>query len=201
MSPSSAPASTAPASRRPRPPPATRCCCSSRPIAAGTSSRSSKLIHGGLRYLETGQYPPGAREPARARADAAAGARAWCSCSASSFRCTRTRAGAPGSCGSACRCMRCWRTQPEARFGTLPRREWDRLDGLDTHESAGGVLLPGRPDRRSRADPRGAALGAAAWVRSCSVRRTFEAASLAEDGVELQLQRRRARRSNAAHAC
>jgi glycerol-3-phosphate dehydrogenase len=24
-------------------------------IAAGTSSRSSKLIHGGLRYLETGQ--------------------------------------------------------------------------------------------------------------------------------------------------
>ena len=25
-------------------------------IAAGTSSRSSKLIHGGLRYLETHQY-------------------------------------------------------------------------------------------------------------------------------------------------
>jgi glycerol-3-phosphate dehydrogenase len=25
-------------------------------VAAGSSSRSSKLIHGGLRYLETGQF-------------------------------------------------------------------------------------------------------------------------------------------------
>ena len=25
-------------------------------LASGTSSRSSKLIHGGLRYLETGQF-------------------------------------------------------------------------------------------------------------------------------------------------
>ncbi|MBS0614335.1 MAG: FAD-dependent oxidoreductase, partial [Proteobacteria bacterium] len=27
-----------------------------RELAAGTSSRSSKLIHGGLRYLESGQF-------------------------------------------------------------------------------------------------------------------------------------------------
>src|SRR5258707_15706398 len=36
-------------------------------LAAGTSSRSSKLIHGGLRYLESGQFALG-RESLRERA-------------------------------------------------------------------------------------------------------------------------------------
>ena len=38
--------------------------------ASGTSSRSSKLIHGGLRYLEMLDFAPRARGAARARADA-----------------------------------------------------------------------------------------------------------------------------------
>ena len=45
----------APASRAMRPVAGSRSCCSSRgDLAAGTSSASSKLIHGGLRYLEHG---------------------------------------------------------------------------------------------------------------------------------------------------
>ena len=46
-------------------------------VAAETSSRSSKLIHGGLRYLESGQLrrgdgSPGHHSPAYARSDARA---------------------------------------------------------------------------------------------------------------------------------
>ena len=41
-------------------------------LASHTSSASSKLIHGGLRYLETRPPRPGAQEPAGARAPAGA---------------------------------------------------------------------------------------------------------------------------------
>ncbi len=52
-SPSSAAASTAPASRATRPAAACACCsCEQNDLASGTSSASTKLIHGGLRYLE-----------------------------------------------------------------------------------------------------------------------------------------------------
>ena len=40
-------------------------------FAHGTSSRSTKLIHGGVRYLAQGNIAPGARGPARARSLAA----------------------------------------------------------------------------------------------------------------------------------
>jgi hypothetical protein len=54
--PSSAAASTAPASRAM--PPAAGCasCCRAERPCSGTSSASSKLIHGGLRYLEHGEF-------------------------------------------------------------------------------------------------------------------------------------------------
>jgi glycerol-3-phosphate dehydrogenase len=101
-------------------------------IAAGTSSRSSKLIHGGLRYLETGQFHlvhDSLRERSlllRLAPDLVHLARFHVPI----YRRTRRRPWqlrvglslyallAGGARGSG--------------FGTLPRRAWDRLDGLDT---------------------------------------------------------------------
>ena len=47
-------------------------------FAKGTSSRSTKLVHGGVRYLQAGQRLAGARGAARARPAAAATRRTWC---------------------------------------------------------------------------------------------------------------------------
>jgi glycerol-3-phosphate dehydrogenase len=103
-------------------------------IAAGTSSRSSKLIHGGLRYLETGQLGL-VRESLRERALMLRLApqlvhlrrflipvyrrtrrRPWQLRLGLSLYATLAGFGAG------------------AGFGTLPRREWDSLDGLDTRD-------------------------------------------------------------------
>lgn len=101
-------------------------------IAAATSSRSSKLIHGGLRYLETGQFRL-VHESLRERRLMLQLAPELVHLSrfhVPLYRRTRRRpwqlriglslyallsGGAAG-----------------ARFGTLPCREWSRLDGLDT---------------------------------------------------------------------
>jgi glycerol-3-phosphate dehydrogenase len=103
-------------------------------IAAGTSSRSSKLIHGGLRYLETGQLrlvreslderrillriaPDIVRlQPFHVPVYRTTRRRPW-----------QLRAGLAGyamlgGLGRAC------------RFATVPRRHWDKLDGLDTRD-------------------------------------------------------------------
>jgi glycerol-3-phosphate dehydrogenase len=101
-------------------------------VAAGSSSRSSKLIHGGLRYLETGQFAL-VRESLRERAlmlrlapelvhlqrffipvYAHTRRRPW-----------QLRLGL--SLYALLAGLR-----PVSRFGSVPRREWDRLDGLDT---------------------------------------------------------------------
>jgi len=101
-------------------------------VAAGSSSRSSKLIHGGLRYLETGQFAL-VRESLRERAlmlrlaprlvhlqrffipvYAHTRRRPW-----------QLRLGL--SLYALLSGLR-----PASRFGSVPRREWDRLDGLDT---------------------------------------------------------------------
>ena len=56
-------------------------------LASGTSSRSSKLIHGGLRYLESGQFAPCICELHRTSS----------SSNRFSFRCTPIRGAVPGS--------------------------------------------------------------------------------------------------------
>jgi glycerol-3-phosphate dehydrogenase len=101
-------------------------------IAAGSSSRSSKLIHGGLRYLETGQFHL-VRESLRERATLLRLApelvhlrRFYLPV----YRHTRRRP---------------WQLRlglslyallaglgPEARFGSVPRAQWGALDGLQT---------------------------------------------------------------------
>ncbi len=101
-------------------------------LAHGTSSRSSKLIHGGLRYLESGQFRL-VRESLEERALMLKLApdlvsirpffipvypqtrrRPW--------QLTLGLAAYAALAGFG-------RT---TRFGRLPRRQWDRLDGLDT---------------------------------------------------------------------
>lgn len=99
-------------------------------IASGTSSRSSKLIHGGLRYLETGQFRL-VRECLRERAlllRNAPGLVRLVPHHIPLYRETRrrplfVRAGLSiyallGGLG------------PEVRFRALPRRIWPTLDGL-----------------------------------------------------------------------
>jgi glycerol-3-phosphate dehydrogenase len=103
-----------------------------RGVASGTSSRSSKLIHGGLRYLETGQFSL-VRESLRERAihlRVAADLVELKPFYIPVYKNTRRRP---------------WRLKiglslyallggfdPSTRFGSVPRGEWPALDGLDT---------------------------------------------------------------------
>jgi len=101
-------------------------------LANGTSSRSSKLIHGGLRYLESGQFAL-VRESLRERAihlRIAAELVELKPFFIPVYRDTRRRP---------------WQLKlglwmyallggfdASTRFGTVPKREWPSLDGLET---------------------------------------------------------------------
>jgi glycerol-3-phosphate dehydrogenase len=103
-----------------------------RALASGTSSRSSKLIHGGLRYLESGQFAL-VRESLRERAILLRIASDLVELRPffiPVYRDTRRRP---------------WQLRlglsmyallggfdASTRFGSVPRREWETLDGLDT---------------------------------------------------------------------
>src|SRR5271165_6336450 len=103
-----------------------------RALASGTSSRSSKLIHGGLRYLESGQFAL-VRESLRERAvhlRIAADLVELKPFYIPVYADTRRRP---------------WRLKlglsvyallggfdASTRFGAVPRREWPQLDGLET---------------------------------------------------------------------
>lgn len=103
-----------------------------RAIASGTSSRSSKLIHGGLRYLESGQLSL-VRESLRERA-------ILCRIAPSLvhlvpfyipiYRSTRRRPWQIRA-GLSIYALLAGATR-DARFSSLPRAQWDALDGLDT---------------------------------------------------------------------
>jgi len=102
-------------------------------LASGTSSRSSKLIHGGLRYLESAQFAL-VRESLRERAihlKIAADLVELKSFFIPVYRDTRRRP---------------WQLKlglwvyallggfdASTRFGTVPKSEWHSLDGLETH--------------------------------------------------------------------
>ena len=101
-------------------------------VAAGSSSRSSKLIHGGLRYLETGQFAL-VRESLRERAlmlRLAPGLVRLQRFYIPVYAHTRRRPWQLRLGLSLYALLGSLRR--EARFGTVPRSEWDRLDGLDT---------------------------------------------------------------------
>jgi glycerol-3-phosphate dehydrogenase len=103
-----------------------------RALASGTSSRSSKLIHGGLRYLESGQFAL-VRESLHERAvhlRIAADLVELKPFYLPVYRDTRRRPwqlklglGLYALLGGF---------DAGTRFGTVPKREWTTLDGLDT---------------------------------------------------------------------
>ena len=101
-------------------------------LAAGTSSRSSKLIHGGLRYLESGQFHL-VRESLRERRILLSIAPELVELKPFFMPLYRTTRRQP------------WQLRlglsiyallgglgPESRFASVPKSEWDSLDGLQT---------------------------------------------------------------------
>ncbi len=103
-----------------------------RAVAHGTSSRSSKLIHGGLRYLETAQLDL-VRECLRERARLlrlAPDLVRLVPFHIPVYRDTRRRPWQIGL-GLALYALLAG-LGPHARFTRLPRHRWDRLDGLRT---------------------------------------------------------------------
>jgi glycerol-3-phosphate dehydrogenase len=103
-------------------------------VAAGSSSRSSKLIHGGLRYLESGQFTL-VRESLRERAlllRLASGLVHVQRFYIPVYSHTRRR---PWQlrCGLALYSLLAG-LRAESRFGSVPRSQWDELDGLDTRD-------------------------------------------------------------------
>jgi glycerol-3-phosphate dehydrogenase len=151
-------------------------------LAAGTSSRSSKLIHGGLRYLESGQFAL-VRESLRERAIHLRIAPELVQLKAfylPVYRDTRRRP---------------WQLKiglwiyallggfdQATQFGSVPKSAWPQLDGLKTqdldaviryHDAQTNDALLTRAVAKS-------ALGLGAEV---AMPATFAAAALSEDGV------------------
>ncbi|MGE0384791.1 MAG: FAD-dependent oxidoreductase [Gammaproteobacteria bacterium] len=105
-----------------------------RAVAAGTSSRSSKLVHGGLRYLEHGAVRL-VRESLAERTTMLRIAPDLVHLQRFIIPVYRTTRRRPwllraGLCAYAMLAG----LGPGSRFGTLPRRAWDRLDGLRTQD-------------------------------------------------------------------
>jgi glycerol-3-phosphate dehydrogenase len=101
-------------------------------LASGTSSRSSKLIHGGLRYLESGQFAL-VRESLRERAILLRIAPELVELKPFFIPVYRDTHRRPWQlkCGLAMYAM-LGGFDSSTRFGSVPRREWGRLDGLET---------------------------------------------------------------------
>ena len=154
-------------------------------VAAGSSSRSSKLIHGGLRYLETGQFGL-VRESLRERGlmlRLAPGLVRVQRFYIPVYAHTRRRPWQLRLGLSLYALLASLR--PESRFGTVPRSEWATLDGLDTAGlQAVFWYQDGQTDDRAltRAVQQ-SALQLGAQLR-CPAR--FESARLEEDGVVLR---------------
>ncbi|HEY7840348.1 MAG TPA: FAD-dependent oxidoreductase [Gammaproteobacteria bacterium] len=103
-------------------------------LAHGTSSRSSKLIHGGLRYLETAQVAL-VRESLHERTvllRLAPELVRLVPFHIPIYRSTRRRPWQVRAGLALYALLGGCRT--ENRFSSLPRKEWDRLDGIDTCE-------------------------------------------------------------------
>lgn len=154
-------------------------------VAHGSSSRSSKLIHGGLRYLESGQFSL-VRESLKERTlmlKLAPGLVQVQRFYIPVYAHTRRR---PWQLrlGLSLYALFAGLT-PEARFGTVPRRDWGQLDGLDTDRlQAVFWYQDGQTDDRAltRAVLRSAQELGARLVCPAA----FESARLIDEGVELR---------------
>ncbi len=103
-------------------------------LAAGTSSRSSKLIHGGLRYLETGQLGL-VHESVRERQLLLKLAPDIVRPLPFHFPIYRSSTRRPWQIRSGLLLYSLFAgISKYALFGTVPRREWETLEGLTTDE-------------------------------------------------------------------
>lgn len=103
-------------------------------IAAGTSRSSSKLIHGGLRYLESGQISL-VRESLRERALLLKLAPELVQLQPLHIPIYRSSSRSPLTICSGLWLYRflAGMRNPGSQFSRLPRGAWPELDGLDTH--------------------------------------------------------------------
>jgi len=102
--------------------------------AAGTSSRSSKLIHGGLRYLETAQFGL-VRESLRERRYMRTTMPTHAHLLPMHIPVYRRMRRSPWQIRAGlCLYSLLAGFEADARFESLPRSAWSRLDGLDTDQ-------------------------------------------------------------------
>ncbi|HUW98154.1 MAG TPA: FAD-dependent oxidoreductase [Acidiferrobacter sp.] len=100
-------------------------------LAAGTSSRSSKLIHGGLRYLESGQIAL-VRESLREREILLAIAPSLVERKAFHIPIYTNSRRTPTRIAIGLMLYRLLARGPYGSFQRIPARQWDTLDGLKT---------------------------------------------------------------------
>ena len=187
-------------------------------FAKGTSSRSTKLVHGGVRYLQQGQRRRWSARRCASAAGCCATPRTWCATSPSWSR--PTTGGRPPTTASASSSTTCspaaWASAPRA--GSPARRRCGRIPTLRAGGAARRRRLPRRPVRRRpagdhpRPDPRRprrrggqlrrrrrAAQGGRRWSRRARVRdaETGEESEVARPGGD-QRHRRLRRRPPAA---
>ncbi|HEX3603238.1 MAG TPA: FAD-dependent oxidoreductase, partial [Steroidobacteraceae bacterium] len=151
-------------------------------LAAGTSSRSSKLIHGGLRYLESGQFAL-VRESLRERAIHLRIAPELVQLKPfyiPVYRDTRRRP---------------WQLKiglwiyallggfdPATRFGSVPKSEWPTLDGLKT-EDLDAVIRYHDAQTNDALLTRAVAKSASGLGAELAMPATFSGAVLSDEGV------------------
>ncbi|MEP6883516.1 MAG: FAD-dependent oxidoreductase [Gammaproteobacteria bacterium] len=156
-------------------------------LASGTSSRSSKLIHGGLRYLESGQFAL-VRESLRERAihlRIAAELVELKPFFIPVYRDTRRRP---------------WQLKlglwmyallggfdASTRFGAVPKREWSALDGLET-QGLDAVIRYHDAQTDDALLTRAVVQSALSLGAELAMPAIFTAATLTDDGVSLAYQ-------------
>ncbi len=164
-------------------------------LATGTSSRSSKLIHGGLRYLESGQFAL-VRESLHERAIHLRVAPDLVTLRPfyiPVYRETRRRP---------------WQLRiglslyallggfaAGTGFGTVPRRAWDRLDGLDT-DGLQAVIRYYDAQTDDALLTRAVVQSALGLGAEVAIPATFRGAQLTDAGVEIGYES-----GGVSHAC
>lgn len=156
-------------------------------LASGTSSRSSKLIHGGLRYLESGQFAL-VRESLRERAIHLRIARDLVELKKffiPVYRDTRRRPwqlklglGMYALLGGF---------DASTRFGEVPRSDWHALDGLDT-QGLDEVIYYQDAQTDDAQLTRAVARSAQDLGGELAMPANFLAAALTEEGAEVTYQ-------------
>jgi len=158
-------------------------------LACGTSSRSSKLIHGGLRYLESAQWRL-VRESLQERRillDIAPDLVRLVPFHLPVYRSTRRRAWQLRL--GLCMYAALGGFDRSTRFRTLPRQEWSRLDGLET-DGLGTVLRYYDGQTDDALLTRSVMASAQKLGAELALPATFVDADLTDDGADIRFTHR-----------